>query len=89
MSSINEDNRIVIVPSTSVGQAFLGGHAADFAVVDAPAGLPWGMKSYPNWTADHTMPVVANTTYTVGLFARHNYGAGSEPCSGSFSVRVF
>jgi hypothetical protein len=81
-------NQIEIVPALSAALAFQS-NPNNWGIVDVPPYQALGNLYLPNWSTESTIPVVANTTYTVGLYARHYPGATTDDCGGSFSVHVY
>jgi hypothetical protein len=81
------DNRIDIVPGTSAASAF-NAPVAKWGVMNVPAGSVAGLYQ-PNFSSQITVPVFAGQTYTYGLFARHEFGSGTDTCTGTFNVQVF
>jgi hypothetical protein len=88
-SDLVTDNRVVIDAATSAAQAFSGATFYDWGVLNVPRGSVMGGQYEPDWTSEVTLPVVANTNYSMSLFARHDLGTATTDCSGSFSVATF
>jgi hypothetical protein len=87
MQSGVENHLILVSASASIGQAFTSqGELGTAAVLP---NLAPGIDTFPTWTTDHVMPVVAGTTYTAGLYAKHAYGTPTEYCSGALNITVY
>ena len=82
------DNRINLVAGATAGSAFTAVKLDEWGIINLPLGSVSGFYELP-WTSESTMPVVANTAYSISLFARHELGNLNSECSGSFSVRVY
>jgi hypothetical protein len=84
-----EHNLITIAAATNLHDAFAGGHNGDFGAAEIAINAAGGPAQYVPFDTESVMPLVANTTYTVTLYARQNYAPYQSTCSGSFSVRTF
>jgi hypothetical protein len=83
-----DDNHVSISAAASAAQAFPGATFYEWGIVNVPRGSVTGLYQ-PNWTSELMLPVVANATYSMSLFARHEFGTAYAACSGTFSVQVF
>jgi len=81
------DNEINIAIGSTLAVAFNGG-VAEWGVLNVPSGSTAGLHQL-GWTAETTVAVTAGTSYTRVLAGRHEMGATSTDCSGSFKVEVY
>jgi hypothetical protein len=82
------DNHVSISAAASAAQAFQGATYYEWGILNVPRGSAYGLYQ-PNWTSESTLPVIANTSYSMSLFARHELGTAYAACSGTFTVQVF
>jgi hypothetical protein len=82
------DNHVSISAAASAAQAFQGATYYEWGILNVPNGSVAGLYQ-PNWTSESTLPVIANTSYSLSLFARHDLGTAYAACSGTFTVQVF
>jgi hypothetical protein len=87
MKALFSLSQINVAAGLSAAQAF-SAPVSDWGFMSVAAGQPAG-GYLGNFTTQSTMPVVSNTTYTVGLYARHEVGDTTDSCGGSFTVQVF